>query len=360
MLCLLSRPGTGLRVLRFLLVLCGLCGTGQALAVCTTTGQYTVLVPLQPVTYSAGEDFPVGSNVRKQLVRGFNAVTVQCTKPGAHARMSLTGGSLYPGQSNIYQTGISGLGVRFKTPSENKYYPYDTTTMQTYGIDDWLAFNIELVKMGPLSAGSVNTALFPMVRIEAIDADNVLARVAWHTITGGFTLQTPTCTTPNFTWDLGTAYTGILKYQGNATPWVDTPVTLTGCQAFLGNNSNGSYTSYGIKGYNSGAVSEGGGGTGPNKLTMTLKPNTTAIDTSNGIVSLDSSATAAGFGVQVGSKQSGTYVPLSLAGEMVVTPAVGDNSGTVRFPLGARLIRTQTRVEGGSVSTSLTYTITYQ
>ncbi|MDQ4429053.1 hypothetical protein PKO51_06690 [Yokenella regensburgei] len=357
MSCLLLR----LRVLRLLLAVCVLCVAGQALAVCSTANrQYSVQIPLQAATYSAGEDFPVGSNVRVQLVRGFNNVPVTCTNGGAYSRMSLSGGALYPGQSNIYQTGINGLGVRFKNPYENKYYPFNTTWLGEYAVDGWLAFNIELIKMGPMTAGSINTALFPQVRIDAMDADNNPTRVAYHTITGSFTLQVPTCTTPNFTWDLGTTDTTVLKKQGDATSWQDTPVTLTGCSAFLGNNSNGSYTSYGITGFNTGAVSEGGGGLAPNKLTMTLRPNTTAIDANNGIVALDSTATASGVSVQVGLKQSGTYVTQSLSTGMVVTPVVGDRSGTVRFPLGARMIRTSDTVQGGKISTSLTYIINYE
>lgn len=356
----LLRSVTVFWVLRFFLVCSVFLLSTQAMAVCSTGGQYTVQIPLQAATFSAGEDFPTGSNIRVQQVRGFSTVTVSCTNSGAYTRMSLFGGSLYPGQSNIYQTGITGLGVRFRNPYENKYYPFNTTYLGgQVNEGGWLDFTIELVKMGPITAGTVNTALFPQVRIDAMDADNNPARVAWHTVTGGFTLQAPTCTTPNFTWDLGTTNTTVLKSQGDASAWVDTPVRLAGCSAFLGNNSNGSYTQYNIAGFNTGNVSQSGS-IAPNKLTMTLTPNTSAIDSVNGIVALDNTSTASGFGVQVASKQSGTYVVQNLSGSIVVTPAVGDSSGSVSFPLGARIIRTNSSVQGGKISTSLTYTINYQ
>ena len=356
----LIRSKIHLRIVQLLVATSGLLFAGHSLAVCSTNNQYTVQVALQSATFSAGEDFPVGSNIRVQQVRGYTTVTASCTKGGAAVRMSLSGGSLYPGQSNIYQTGINGLGVRFRNPYENKYLPFNTTYLSgEINTGGWLSFTIELVKMGPITAGTVNNALFPQVRIDAIDADNNPTRVAWHTITGGFTLQTPTCTTPNFNWDLGTTNTTLLRNQGDASVWVDTPVTLTGCSTFLGNNSNGSYTQYNIQGFNSGSVSQSGS-IAPNKLTMTLTPNTSAIDSVNGIVALDNTATASGFGVQLASKQSGTYVAQNLAGSMVVTPTVGDSSGSVRFPLGARIIRTSDAVQGGSIKTSLTYTINYQ
>ncbi|EJQ0716776.1 type 1 fimbrial protein [Salmonella enterica] len=348
------------QIIHYLAAMCGLLFACKGYAVCSHYNkQYTVQVPLQIATFSVGEDFPIGSNIRVQRVRGFHHVDATCTNSGAYARFSLVGGSLYPGQSNIYQTGISGLGVRFRNPYENKYYPFNTNWLGTLSADGWLVFTIELVKMGPITNGTVNTALFPEVRIDAVDADNKPSRVAWHSITGSFTLQTPTCTTPNFTWDLGTTNTTVLKKQGDASPWVDTPVTLTGCSAFLGNNSNGSYTQYNISGFNIGSTSQSGS-LAPNKLTMTLRPNTSATDSINGIVALDSTSTASGFGVQVASKQSGTYVAQNLSGSMVVTPAVGDSSGTVSFPLGARIIRTSNTVQGGKISTSLTYIINYQ
>ncbi|MDJ8697386.1 hypothetical protein LD915_21165 [Salmonella enterica] len=348
------------RIVHMWVVTGGLLFASHGFAVCSTGNrQYTVQVPLQAAIFSAGEDFPIGSNLRVQQVRGLTLVPTSCTNSGTYSRMSLSGGALYPGQSNIYQTGIDGLGVRFRNPYENKYYPFNTTWLGTYAPDGWLTFTIELVKMGPITAGTVNTALFPQVRIDAVDADNKPARVAWHTITGGFTLQTPTCTTPNFNWDLGTTNTTILKNPGDASSWIDTPLTLTGCSAFLGNNSNGSYTLYSIQGLNSGGISQSGS-IAQNKLTMTLMPNTSAIDSVNGIVALDNTATASGFGVQVASKQSGTYVPQNLAGSIIVTPAVGDSSGTVLFPLGARIIRTSNTAQGGLITTSLTYTINYQ
>lgn len=345
-----------------LLAVAGLLAARPVQAACQTTNatQYSVQVPLQAATFSAGEEFPVGSNIRVQRVQGYSTVTATCTGSNQRVRMSLAGGTLYSGQTNIYQTGIAGLGVRFKNPYENKFYPFETTYLGELNTGGWLAFTIELVKMGPITAGSINTTLFPQVRIEVVDSDNAPVRAAYHTITGSFTLQTPTCVTPNFSWDLGTTSMALLRNKGDASAWVDTPVTLTGCSTFNGNNSNGSYTQYTITGFNTGNASQSGS-IAPNTLTMTLAPNTSAVDSANGIVSLDGSATTYGFGVQLGSKQSGSYVAQNLANGLVVQPAVGYSGGTVSFPLAARIIRTsEGGARGGVISTSVTYTVTYQ
>lgn len=334
----------------------------HSMASCTTVNQYTVQVPLRTPTLSAGAEFPVGSVIMRQRVTGATTVTLTC---GGSAYPSpvfnLTGGTLYAGQSNIYQTGISGLGVRFRQVYDNRYYPYtgnQGNSIIYFAPNGYLSFDIELVKMGPVTAGTINSALFPRVEVNGTDTSQTV-RVAWHTITGSAVIQTPSCTTPNFNWSLGTTSTTVLKSPGDASAWVDTPVTLTGCSTFFGNNINGSYTQYSISGFNSGTTTQPGN-IAPNQLTMTLTPNTSAVDSANGIVALDNTATASGFGVQVASKQSGTYIAQNLSGSIVVAPAVGDNSGTVSFPLGARIIRTSNTVQGGSVSTSLTYTINYQ
>lgn len=345
---------------KIVLIISGSFATSHVMATCSTGNQYTVQVPLQAATFSAGEEFPVGSNIRVQTVRGFTTVGISCTKSGTYVRMSLAGGSLYPGKTNIYQTGVVGLGVRFRNPFENKYYPFDTSyNGGQVNPGGWGDFTIELVKVGPITAGTINTALFPQVRIDAMDADNIPARVAYHTITGSFSLQTPTCTTPNFTWDLGITNTTNLKKKGDSSLWKDTPVTLTGCSAFLGNNSNGSFTQYNISGNNTGSTSQSGA-LAPNKLIMTLSPNTTSIDSTNGILGLDNTSTASGFGVQIASKQTGTFVAQSLTGNITISPPVGYNGGSVSFPLGARIIRTNDIVQPGKINTSLTYTINYQ
>lgn len=348
--------------LNLLMTLGGLLFSLHCIAACSTVNQYTAQVPLRSPTLSAGAEFPVGSVIMRQRITGFTTVTLTCAGAAySTPNFNLTGGTLYAGQSNIYQTGVSGLGVRFRQVYDNRYYPYTgapTNTILYFAPDGYLSFDIEFVKMGAITAGTVNSSLFPRIEVNGTDTAQTV-RVAWHTITGNAVIQAPTCTTPNFTWDLGTTNTTVLKSQGDASAWVDTPVRLTGCSAFLGNNSNSSYTQYSISGLNTGNVSQSGS-IAPNKLTMTLTPNTSAIDSVNGIVALDNTSTASGFGVQVASKQSGTYVAQNLSGSIVVTPAVGDRSGSVSFPLGARIIRTNSTIQGGKISTSLTYTINYQ
>ncbi|KZR46598.1 hypothetical protein A3N68_07080 [Enterobacter asburiae] len=230
-------------------------------------------------------------------------------------------------------------------------------------ITGWLAFAIEFIKMGPIvSGGTFNQSLMPEVRINLTDNDNQLLRLAYHTILGAIdslAFAVPSCVTPNFTWDLGSITIDALRAKGDATQWVDTPVTLTNCPQFPGRLTDASgFIEYKITGRDASTVTQRGSAA-PNTLTMMLRPNTAAIDSANGVIGTDSSATTHGFGVQLGSKQSGTYIPQDLSTGIVLTPAL-NSSGTFTFPLGARIIRTSDGIRGGALSSSVTYIINYQ
>lgn len=346
-------------IVRLVLLLCTLLLSLQVMAACTTNTPYTATVTLQGGTFSAGEDMPTGSIIRIQQVNGYRSSYTGCVG-GPWMTYTATGGTLYPGQTYIYQTGVSGLGVRFKNTYSGIYH--GTTGRGGPWVGDIqavrLTFTAEFVKMGPISAGQVNTLLFPTLSVLANDATTVVGLpVATYSFSGGnFTVTTPTCTTPNYSYSLGT--TSAAGFSSSA--WVDTPVTLTNCPVFSGNNSNNSYSNYTITNLNGGGSAANVGSLAPNILRMKLTPNTTAIDATNGIVSLDANASAQGVAVQLGNKQSGTWVVQNLNNAISLSTTPGASAASLTFPLGARMVKTNAPVVGGFVSTSLTYTISYQ
>lgn len=344
-----------------MVLLAGLITSLSSHATCDVQGAYRAPVTLQGGMFSAGEDMAAGAVIRIQRINGYRNTYVPCAG-ATYLTYTATGGTLYPGQTYIYQTGVEGLGVRFKNTQSGIYHG---TTSRGAG---WIgtvpasryAVDIEFVKMGAISAGQVNTSLFPTITVVANDPSGGVSAATYTFSGGSFTVQTPTCTTPNYTYDLGAWIVTYFSSANPGSPWVDTPVTLTNCPVFYGNNSNGSYSNYTITDLNGGGTATNSGTIAPNVLQMRLTPNTTALDATNGTVSLDSSATAQGVAVQLGNKQSGTYVVQNLNNAMSVSTVPGGNTTTVSFPLGARIVKTDVPVRAGSVSTSLTYTITYQ
>lgn len=335
-----------------------------ALCRVTNAGLYTVNVYIQKYVASVGSELPEGSIIHSQRVLGFKQIEFNCDTQGS-LFFDLVGGTLYPGTTNIYQTGIAGVGVRFRGTFDNKLYPFFNQLggQNVAEPNGWLAFTIEFIKMGPIvSGGSFNQSLMPQVRIHAADTNLVYQRLAYPNILGSIdslAFAVPSCVTPNFTWDLGSITIDALRAKGDATQWVDTPVTLTNCPQFPGRLTDASgFIEYKITGGDTSTVTKRGVAA-PNTLTMMLRPNTSAIDSANGVIGADSSATTHGFGVQLGSKQSGTYIPQDLSTGIVLTPAL-NSSGTFTFPLGARIIRTSDGIRGGALSSSVTYIINYQ
>lgn len=174
---------------------------------------------------------------------------------------------------------------------------------------------------------------------------------------GSFVVQQPTCTTPDYTYDLLTV--GLSSFTGERqnTPWMDTPIKLTNCPTFYGNNSNGSRTFTNINGLNPEEL----GTRQPVVLSVSLSPNAGVIDSKNGIIGLDSSSTATGVGIQIGYSTSGSeYTPHNLASTVSMNTTTGINTPVYTFPFGARMVRTTGDLAPGRVSSSMTYTVTYK
>jgi type 1 fimbria pilin len=346
------------------LLLISLVGGGlfsvNSYATCSPDAAYTAAVSLTAGDFSAGEDMSTGTLIRIQHVNGFKNNYIPCTGT-PRLNFLATGGIPYPGLTNTYQTGVDGLGVRFKNTATNIYFGSGNTAgFSGTVLAPRFSVDVEFVKVGPLSAGSVSTAGFPVISIVANDPSGGTP-VATYSFAGGtFRVTTPTCTTPNYTFDIGSSVVTDFSAGNPASPWVDTVVTLTNCPVFYGNNSNGSFANYTITGTGLTGQSTQSGSLAPNVVQMKLTPNTTVIDTANGIISLDSSSDAVGVAVQIGNKQSGSYIPQNLSNPVSVNTTPGANTTTVSFPLGARMIKTDVPVRAGRVSASVTYTISYQ
>lgn len=326
----------------------------------SANSHYDNTIAIQGGTYSVGEDSPIGSVIRIQRIIGLRDVNANCTG-NITPLIYGSGGVLYSGQTDVWQTGVSGLGVRFKHINSGQYVSSNVKSLSSLGstqaifsANSMLAYDIEFVKMGPIDGGSVTTASFPVIVIDASDGDGIDAWASRGYYSGSFLVQIPTCTTPSWTWDLGS-----MTVNQQYSLWKDTPVTLRGCPTFNGNNSNGSLTQYTMTGSESGTILQLGS-QAPINVNMQLTALTRVIDTSSGIVSLDSNSTASGFGVQIGITQNGSYTAQSLDDTINIIQEVGSSRGTIIFPIAARMVKINDAAIAGSISTSMTYTINYQ
>lgn len=329
---------------------------------CTTDNAFNANSTLQPGQYgiySAGQDMSPGTVIRLQ--RFFGVPQPVYCYTGTYLTFNTIGGVLYgSGTENIYQTGVQGLGVRFKvTGAPNIIYGSGSryALADSFIPNNIVSVDVEFIIMGPLSPGVVNTSAFPVLTIQAVEY-GVNYKVGQFNFTGGsFSVQQPTCTTPDYTYDLLTV--GLTSFTGDRqnSPWIDTPIKLTNCPTFYGNNSNGSRTYTNIYGQNPQEL----GAKQPVVLNVSLSPNAGIIDSKNGIIGLDSSSTATGVGIQIGYLLSGNvYTPQNLASTVSMNTTTGVNTPVYTFPFGARMVRTSGDLAPGRVSSSMTYTVTYK
>lgn len=334
----------------------------HSMAACTVTSAYTGFASLRGVNYSTGADFPAGGTIYRQLVNGNRSVSYNCTNGNARLTLSAVGGTPVPGMSDTWASGIAGVGMKL-TALNGSALPVTVPAGSASGTVTGpnLGFFAIAVKTGPITAGTANGSLMPAVMWTVTDNSGIpvtVSSTSWNA--NGFTLTTPSCTTPDYTYDLGAVNINDTSTTSN---WVSTPVILTGCGAFYGNVAdNASYQSSQttLTAGTFGNFSETGT-RAKNIVSMTLTPQFTAIDPVNGVLanSPNGGVYARGVGVQVATVAGTTYTPLNLANPVVIRPNLG-STANITFPLAARVIKTADVVNPGKIVTAATYTIIYQ
>ncbi len=241
--------------------------------------------------------------------------------------------ALASGFSNVYQTGIPGIGLRFKgrtlngnsfltggfppvpftnhpTESTGQYWPSDTI------------IQIEIVKTSAsMGSGAVSAGQY--VSMKTDDGGEALSL---SIPANGIRINTVTCQTPNVNVNLGNQNRSTLKGINTFTPSTNFDVALNSCSA-------------GIK-----------------TIKYQVDALTPVLDANNAVVALNAGSTAKGVGVQLLDGTGAVYklgTPTTFNG---VTPG----GGNYRIPLRARYIQTENVVNTGTANTSMTFTIFYE
>lgn len=175
---------------------------------------------------------------------------------------------------------------------------------------------------------------------------------------GQLTVSTQTCTTPNVNVNMGSYekrqyFTAI----GATTPWVDASITLTNCPTFYGfYNANNSTLMFDYS-TGTGAVAT----STSNSIGVRLTPTSNVIDSTNGVMAIDSTVpgAASGVGIQIGwgmSNKAPTF--FNFAAEQTLT-LPKDGSSTIRVPLVARYIQTEANAVPGKANGKAVFLINY-
>ncbi len=354
----------------------------------TGFGSTSLSVPLSPPIISAGADIPIGTIIYQGRWMNAPTVSIECQSPGGgfpfnwavgieQAPLPLSGLNTGPFAGAVYQTNIPGIGVAISRYSESA-----AATLGTFGYrNDDAIFGtdpyglvtlgtatryISLIKIGPLTPGSysISASSFPTASDNMVNSrsgepiQGLPLQLNRITFTGNLTVTAQTCTTPDVNVAMG-AYDIREHFRGinSTTPWIDASVSLQNCPVFHGfYNQTNTTTLMNFSTGNAAATSSIN-----NSIGVRLTPTTAVKDAANGIMSIDSSVpgAASGVGIQIGwGLNNQTPTPFNFSAEQAMT-LPKDGSPTIRIPLSARYIQTDTVATAGKADGKVVFTINY-
>ncbi|WP_412501560.1 fimbrial protein [Shewanella chilikensis] len=268
-------------------------------------------------------------------------------------------GGPYP-QATIYQTGVPGIGVmmaannspfpsdkKFKTPTQeniNRDYRYNNSHI-----------TLLLIKTGNVRPGTIRGMNLPtgIIRFKAPGTNFLWARVK---IQGTINIVSQTCNVSNVNVPMGQHKIGDkLTTTGATTGWVDASIRLTNCPRFYGtlNDGNNTYYNYTTGASNTGTYTK-------NILGVSISPNTSIIDNSQGIMSIKSTTNSAkGVAIQLAEFSNGFNQYIKF-GNLLNYTLLNNNRTTFTIPLKARYIQTESKVTPGRADATATFTLTYK
>ena len=345
-------------------------------------------VPLSPPIISAGADIPIGTVIYQGRWTNAPTVNIDCESPGGgfpfnwavgivQAPLPLSGLNTGPFAGAVYQTNIPGVGVAISRYSDSAaatlgtfgyrstdvLFGTDANGIVTLGV---ATRYISLIKTGPLTPGSyaIAASSFPVASDNMVSSrtgeqiQGLPLQLNRITFTGNLTVSAQTCTTPDVNVAMG-AYDIREHFRGlnSATPWIDASIMLTGCPTFYGFYNQTNTTT--LMDFSTGQAAQTSSIN--NSIGLRLTPTTAVKDAANGIMAIDTSVpgAAAGVGIQIGWGSSGqTPIPFNLSAEQtMILPK--DGSPTIRIPLSARYIQTETVATAGKAEGKAVFTINY-
>lgn len=335
-------------------------------------------MPLQISAITIGRDLPVGTEVYRQRfsMAAGQAPKLEClyapyqqwtemTVDSSYAMANVSSGTY---ANKVYRTSIPGLGVAFN--SSGGLLPRQsgkawTTCTAGYRclvpFDGPSNFELILIKLGDVTPGVLVGSTLPVVSLFGNFGDARMRGFSMG-ISGNIQIVSSTCRTPDVSVPMGSHLTSKFTGLNSSTGWTDFSIALNDCPAF-----NGIYTTTGPAWSSQSGTSPlgtnvGSGSLVSNTLQYRIDPARTAINTNNGVLSLDPGATgsapaATGVGVQVQNRNGNSVI---LGANQSSGLTLRPNEGSYTIPLRARYLQTASKVTPGPANASATFTIIYQ
>lgn len=289
---------------------------------------------------------------------------ISCDKPGDFFRElrsskpltpvpNKTGLPVYDNQ--LYDIGLKGLAVA--TTGYNVEWgvcpgPLNKECIFNYTNNtiNVLSFEMNIFKNDhiALQPGIIHASSLPQFTV-LVGQKGSMVPVAYITLSGTFTINKPTCTTPDVQVQMGKWDINDFKGPDKVTEWRDATIYFTGCDMFYG------YSNYRTVYVDTGRVFDQ---TGPrNEWKASLNPQNGIIDRKKGIINIQpGSLSATGVGIQLA--HSDIYNDFfDFDQEWRARISEGDS---FTIPLWGRYIQTEKRITPGVANGVVILTVNYR
>lgn len=351
--------------------------SAQAFASCTfrtnTGDQTTTKSFTMPIsgTISVPPNTPVGKEIYRQNVNLANpsATFIYCTTAGQYyySFQYLTTPITPPTYSSVvYNTNISGIGIKFSTSilsagdfPATAASPTCTSAASSCGwvygftAPSWFSLikTADTIAPGTLQASSLPSVVY------SLGQSGNMVNIYKISLSGSLQITAPTCNiTPasqSMTVNMGKHDIADFTGKGATTEWKNASIQLANCGQFFGNSQGGNTMAT----FNGTVVTYNS--LTNNYLSITLSPLNGIQDAAKGIMKIDaSSGSASGVGIQLSTTESTSgLVNLSTP---VTQSLPKDGTQSITVPLYARYIQTENSIVAGNANGRLEYVITYQ
>ncbi|WP_025123637.1 fimbrial protein [Serratia sp. H1w] len=331
-----------------------------------------------PGMSTVGEDVPVGkvlyasrfwskgystsyecsiTNAERLMMNTYNKVEVIATPSGVPARS---------GDKDIFPTNVPGIGAIFYISGslfDNAVFPgiWERTfeigwgTM-TQGLGQVSSVNVELVKTGPIAAGTqqVLGSSFPTFQVSSGSKSPFVVEHVFVTLnfSGATTMYTKTCQLAKSVIDveLGTHQRAEFTGIGSVTQWEDFDITLKDCPPFVG---YGDYTfterTGALKGSNE-----------ANQVAISFNSVHGVVESNPLLAKLESRpGSASGIGIELSERNAASSIKLDGSGGFDLQNLPTQDGSSYVIPLKARYVQYESNMTAGLANGAAVFTITY-
>lgn len=291
------------------------------------------------------------NNVLLSVRKFFDSASIRCATGTIYwvLKTENTSGTtgMFVNGSPVYKTNIDGLGIYYTGFASNGML-IRSTQANVVSVPE---IDMNLIKLNNATvSGVLDASTLPVVSFYATESSSGIFNSSAVQITklalrGSVSYVVPSCSAQDNDIWLG-EYSNSDFTGASTTPWVDASIVLTCDAAFLN-----AYNSV-VDNFITGKVTTTT--RADNYYSVSLESVNGFIDLSRGIMALDSGG-ASGLGVQI-SRTRSEQAWSSLAW----TDGNQAGANTIKIPLYARYIQTESNVTAGQAKTKLLYTVQYK